>query len=81
LAGSLSGVSLKAVTTTEGYNLEAMIPWTVFGVTPDAGDRFGFALSISDNDLTGAPVQQSLVSSVSTRTLTNPTTWGTLILK
>jgi len=81
LAGSLSGVSLKAVTTTEGYNLEAMIPWTVFGVTPDAGDRFGFALSISDNDLTGAPVQQSLVSSASTRTLTNPTTWGTLILK
>lgn len=81
LAGSLSGVSLKAVTTTEGYNLEAMIPWTVFGVTPDAGDRFGFALSISDNDLTGAPVQQSLVSSVSTRTLTNPTTWGTLVLK
>ena len=81
LAGSLSGVSLKAVTTTEGYNLEAMIPWTVFGVTPEAGDRFGFALSISDNDLTGAPVQQSMVSSVSTRTLTNPTTWGTLILK
>ena len=80
-AGSLSGVSLKAVTTTEGYNLEAMIPWTTFGVTPDAGDRFGFALSISDNDLSGAPVQQSMVSSVSTRTLTNPTTWGTLVLK
>ena len=81
LAGSLSGVSLRAVTTTEGYNLEAMIPWTVFGVTPDVGDRFGFALSISDNDLSGAPVQQSMVSTISTRTLTNPTTWGTLILK
>ena len=81
LAGPLSGVSLKAVTTTEGYGLEAMIPWTVFGVTPEVGDRFGFALSISDNDLSGAPVQQSMVSSVSTRTLTNPTTWGTLVLK
>jgi hypothetical protein len=58
-----------------------MIPWTVFGVTAEAGDRFGFALSVSDNDLTGAPVQQSMVSNVSSRTLTNPTTWGTLILK
>jgi len=81
LAGSLSTVSLKAVTTSQGYNLEAMIPWTVFGLTPAAGDRLGFALSVSDNDLRGAPVQQSMVSSVSTRTLTNPTTWGTLILK
>lgn len=78
--GLLSSVTLQAAKTDAGYILEARIPWSVFGVTPSSGDRFGFALSVSDNDLAGAPVQQSMVSTVSTRTLTNPTTWGTLVL-
>jgi hypothetical protein len=80
LSGLLTSVTVAATSTTDGYALEAMIPWSVFGLTPSAGDRFGFTLSISDNDLSGAPVQQSMLSTVSTRTLTNPTTWGTLVL-
>lgn len=78
--GLLSNVTLEAAQTTNGYIVEAQIPWSVFGVTPSSGDRFGFALSVSDNDLAGAPVQQSMISTVSSRTLTNPTTWGTLVL-
>ncbi len=67
-------------TSTTGYTLEAKIPWSVFGLTPVDGARYGFALSVSDNDAAGTATQQSMVSSVSTRTLVNPTTWGTLIL-
>ena len=80
LAGSAAGVTLEAVSTDQGYDLEAAIPWTLFAVVPEAGDSFGFALSISDNDLVGQAVQQSMVSTVKSRTLTNPTTWGTLVL-
>jgi hypothetical protein len=64
----------------EGYLLEAAIPWSTFGVTPNAGKSFGFALSSSDNDTPATADQQSMISSVNTRRLTDPTTWGTLVL-
>jgi len=77
----LNSVVVKAVLTSEGYDLEAKIPWSVFGVTPVSGSRFGFALSLSDNDLVGSSTWQSMVSSVNTRRTADPTTWGTLILE
>lgn len=78
--GPLSVISIHVKSRSDGYDLEAKIPWSVVGVSPSEGASYGFALSISDNDLKGAPVQQSMVSSVSSRTLSNPTTWGTLVL-
>lgn len=79
--GSLVSVDLDAQESSNGYSLEARIPWTVFGHTPGPGDRFGFALSLSDNDVTGSSDWQSMVSSVSTRRVADPTTWGTLVLE
>ena len=63
-----------------GYIAEISIPWALFGVTPTAGSRFGFALNSSDNDSPGTTEQQSMNSSVITRRLLDPTTWGTLEL-
>jgi hypothetical protein len=80
-AGSLSSVVVKAQKATGGYVLEAKIPWLIFGMTLKGGEHLGFALSVSDDDLSGKAIQQSMVSSVSTRNLVNPTTWGTLILE
>ncbi|MCJ7825497.1 MAG: hypothetical protein MUP44_11395 [Anaerolineales bacterium] len=80
LQTALSTVEMKARRTSEGYDLEAKIPWSLFGITPVEGDHYGFALSLSDNDLPGVAAWQSMVSSVSTRRVVNPTTWGTLIL-
>ena len=80
LQTSLSFVEMKARSTPVGYDLEAKIPWSVFGITPSEDDHFGFALSLSDNDVWGTAAWQSMVSSVSTRRVANPTTWGTLIL-
>jgi len=59
---------------------EVAIPWSVFGVTPKVGDRFGFVFSISDNDDPFTNAQQSLASSVKTRNLVDPTSWGELLL-
>jgi hypothetical protein len=80
LEGTLSAVVVKAKQVADGYTLEAKIPWTVFGMTPVSGAKYGFAVSISDDDQTDTAVQQSMVSSAATRKLLNPTTWGTLIL-
>lgn len=79
--GSLVSVDVKVEKSSNGYSLEARIPWTVFGHTPSENERFGFALSLSDNDLAGTSDWQSMVSTVSTRRVTDPTTWGTLMLE
>jgi hypothetical protein len=62
----------------DGYVIEAAIPWSVFEVSPYTGQNFGFAYSISDNDNPNNNVQQSLVSFVPIRTLSDPTKWGDL---
>jgi hypothetical protein len=66
---------------SDGYRLEAAIPWSVFGVTPANGQQFGFAISISDNDNPNENVQQKMVSADPFRSLVDPTTWGVLTLK
>ncbi len=63
-----------------GFNLEAAIPWTVFNVVPTGSSHYGFALSVSDNDAPDTAEQQSMISTAPQRQLTNPTTWGTLVL-
>lgn len=64
-----------------GYVVEARIPWEVFGAPPSAGTYLGFALRISDNDLPGQQVQQSMVANVPPpHVYNNPTTWGNLVL-
>jgi hypothetical protein len=73
-------VKVSAKKVEGGYDVEVAIPWTVFEVTPVAGEHFGFAFSVSDNDKRNENLQQSMVSSAPYRSLTNPTTWGDLLL-
>lgn len=80
-AGSKSQVLISSVKSDGIYRVEAAIPWSLYGVTPWSGQTYGFALSVSDNDTDSDTVQQSMVSCISGRHLTNPMTWGTLILK
>lgn len=79
--GSRSQVKIAAMPTSDGYRVEARIPWSIFGVDPVKGQHFGFVLSVSDSDQAGEAVQQSMVANLATRVLTNPTTWGDLVLK
>lgn len=78
--GSRDEVKIASRLRDDGYIVEAAIPWDVFLTNPYEGAHFGFCLSISDNDNPGQDVQQSMVSNVPIRTLTDPRTWGDLQL-
>ena len=81
-AGKTTEISIGALTGGKGYQIELKIPWSLLGVSnPSAGDHFGFAVSISDNDRTGKLEQQTVVSNVATRYFADPTTWGDLYLE
>jgi hypothetical protein len=80
-ASRLNDVDAVAKETDDGYRLEARIPWEILDVSPDIDMHFGFAFSISDNDKNDENVQQSMLSTVSGRRLTDPTTWGDLVLE
>jgi len=74
-------IILAVQKTFSGYIIEAAIPWSDLSVTPAAGLTFGIALNANDNDSPGTAVQEVMKSHVSTRTLTDPTGWGTLTLR
>jgi len=79
-AGALTNVNIATDGGDGLYRVEIAVPWSVFLVTPSAGMQFGFAISVSDNDNPDANVQQSMVSNVANRSLTDPTTWALLTL-
>jgi len=81
MEGKRGQVKIGSTLTDDGYRVEAKIPWDIFSVDPVKGMHFGYAFSVSDNDKSGENVQQSMVSNVSPRLLTDPTTWGDLTLK
>jgi hypothetical protein len=80
--GQPSGIVIatRSLGGSGGYAAEFSVPWSLFGVSPAAGSRFGLALNSSDNDSPGTQEQQSMISSVITRRLLDPTSWGTLAL-
>ena len=78
--GSRNSVVIGSQRSDGVTRMEVAIPWSVFGVSPYAWAYYGFAFSVSDNDNTSSNVQQSMISCVPGRHLTDPTTWGELIL-
>ena len=76
-----NNVTVAAQQTATGYTLEAALPWTDLNLTPSEGLTIGLALNANDNDTPGTAVQEVMMSHMPNRTLTNPTTWGTLTLK
>lgn len=73
-------VTVAAQKTAAGYIIEAAIPWSDLNFTPSAGAVLGLALNVNDNDQAGQAIQEVMKSHVSTRTLTDPTDWGTMLL-
>lgn len=74
-------VTVAAQQTASGYTLEAAIPWSDLNLEPSEGLTIGLALNANDNDTAGTAVQEVMMSHMPNRTLTDPTTWGTLALK
>ena len=85
LTGTAAGIQVAAqrFTTAEGsqgYTLEAAIPWRLVNVVPRGGQAFGFTFSITDDDQP-APAQQSMLSTSPNREWHKPLTFNTLILQ
>jgi hypothetical protein len=80
ISASLPKVRIAALGESNTYRLETAIPWSVFGVTPQVGMHFGFALRINDDDDVDIDLQQSAVANVPGANLSDPTTWGDLVL-
>jgi hypothetical protein len=74
-------VNLQALQTATGYRIEAAIPWSDLSLTPAEGLVIGLALNANDNDSPGTAVQEIMKSHIATRTLTDPSGWGTLTLQ
>ncbi|MFQ5410581.1 MAG: hypothetical protein ACE5FI_19395, partial [Anaerolineales bacterium] len=60
---------------------EIMIPWALFDTIPTTGREYGFILSLNDNDRPGEIDLQSILTHVEGRVVTDPTTWGRLVLE
>ncbi len=80
LARTLSEVQIGSKAEAGIYRVEFAIPWTVLNINPIGGMRLGFVFCVSDNDLLSQNVQQSMICNAPGRKLTNPRTWGDLIL-
>ncbi|MBI9048133.1 MAG: hypothetical protein JEZ00_01830 [Anaerolineaceae bacterium] len=80
ISGSRADVLIGSVREGNITRMEVAIPWTVLNTYPYQGATYGMALSFSDNDNTSSNEQQSMVSCVPSRQLTNPTSWGEIML-
>lgn len=74
-------ILVAARQTEEGYVLETAVPWIDLETAPSRDLVLGAALNANDNDTPGTAVQEVMMSHVATRTLRDPTGWGTLTLK
>ena len=72
-------ISVAAVTTADGYFLEAALPWTLFGTPPpQTGAILGVAPNVTDNDTPSTQVQECLLSAVPNYKQDDPASWATL---
>jgi RNA polymerase subunit RPABC4/transcription elongation factor Spt4 len=74
--GKEAEIDLTGTRTSDGYILEAQIPWTIFDGKPKAGQPYGFSISVGDNDDPHNNMMKSMISSAPQRKLTIPSTWG-----
>ena len=75
-----TGINIASAKTTQGYVVEAAVPWFALGGRPTIESPVGFNINISDNDLVANSVQQVMLSTSPNRTWSDPQTWGTLII-
>ena len=80
LARAVPEAAVGARLISGGYALEMAIPWKLFGISPSAGQTFGLALALNDDDSPGSPVLQTQVTNRKEQDPANPRTWGILLL-
>jgi LCP family protein required for cell wall assembly len=79
-ARQIAEAKIGAKLSSSGYTLEAAIPWQIFGVTPSAGQNYGLALALNDDDTPGNAGRQTRVTNRKGQKLEDPTTWSIVVL-
>jgi serine/threonine protein kinase len=74
-------IGVRAEPWTQGYTLEAVIPWSLLGIEPRANLMLGYVVVLNDNDLPDAVEIQTQVSSNQEVPFQKPLTFGNLILQ
>ncbi len=73
-------VAVAARLVPGGYSLEAAIPWKLFHLSAEAGQTYGLALALNDDDTPGSAEQQTQATNRKAQELADPSTWGSLLL-
>jgi hypothetical protein len=76
---SVTGITYSSISTTDGYIIEARIPWTTLQATPSAGKLIGFDFMINDDDSNGRDGKLAW-NSPTDNAWENPSLFGTLKL-
>lgn len=74
-------IQLAAAQWTDGWTLEAAIPWSLLDIAPQEGLVFGGAVNIGDNDSVGHTVQETVRSTTPRYRWNDPTTFGNVFLR
>jgi hypothetical protein len=74
-------VKVAASPLDDGYFVEASVPWSSLGATPQAGQRLGVVANVSDNDTPATQQRQCLLSSDAHHTGESPQSWALLVLE
>jgi hypothetical protein len=73
-------IRIAARQRSDGYSLEAAIPWSLLNRQPAAGSAFGFSVQLLDNDQPGAATQDTMLTGSPNFRPGVPTTFGNLLL-
>ncbi|MCR6638349.1 MAG: glycosyl hydrolase family 8 [Sporocytophaga sp.] len=78
---SVTGINFSMKATTNGYVLEARIPWSTLQASPLAGQLHGFDIHINDDDNGGGRDGKLAWAAANDDAWQNPSLFGTMILK
>lgn len=68
-------IRMAAQRTSQGYTVEAAVPWADLFIVPATGQRMAIALNLDDNDRPSEAVQETMYSNAPDRLFLNPATW------
>ena len=77
---TLDGMKVASRKIEGGYDIEMAVPWTAFHLVPFPVQGFGFTLGVNDDDTPGSADQETQVTNVKDTQLTDPRSWGVLVL-
>ncbi len=85
--GRIGVAAVASRVNDDGYSIEAVIPWSVLGVSGPPSEPLGALVTVFDNDgeadSSGVSLQTVIVANTSRAAggFTSPQTWGTLTLE